>query len=276
MMNKEKFLKLIEDNKNIIDKKVQDYYRSQSLLEEAMLYASDGGKRIRAFLYLECKKMFSRNISEQDIDLALAIEFIHAYSLVHDDLPAMDDDDYRRGKESVHKKFGQDIAILTGDALLNDASIILFKLGMKNRAYLDAGLYILERGSKKGMIEGQVLDLRRENSYDIDYLFEVYSKKTSDLFKAACVAAAITSGKEESDIKKIENFAKNLGVAFQIQDDLLEDNFEDELNILNLMDKSQAEDLLNKVNTDAKQSIQGFKDNEILLYLIDYLTNRSY
>ena len=276
MMNKEKFLKLIEDNKNIIDKKVQDYYRSQSLLEEAMLYASDGGKRIRAFLYLECKKMFSRNISEQDIDLALAIEFIHAYSLVHDDLPAMDDDDYRRGKESVHKKFGQDIAILTGDALLNDASIILFKLGMKNRAYLDAGLYILERGSKKGMIEGQVLDLRRENSYDIDYLFEVYSKKTSDLFKAACVAAAITSGKEESDIKKIENFAKNLGVAFQIQDDLLEDDFEDELNILNLMDKSQAEDLLNKVNTDAKQSIQGFKDNEILLYLIDYLTNRSY
>lgn len=276
MMNKEKFLKLIEDNKNIIDKKVQDYYRSQSLLEEAMLYASDGGKRIRAFLYLECKKMFSQNISEQDIDLALAIEFIHAYSLVHDDLPAMDDDDYRRGKESVHKKFGQDIAILTGDALLNDASIILFKLGMKNRAYLDAGLYILERGSKKGMIEGQVLDLRRENSYDIDYLFEVYSKKTSDLFKAACVGAAITSGKEEADIKKIENFAKNLGVAFQIQDDLLEDNFEDELNILNLMDKSQAEDLLNKVNTEAKQSIQGFKDNEILLYLIDYLTNRSY
>lgn len=275
MMNKDKFLELLANNKNFIDKKVQDYFKQESLIEKAMLYASDGGKRIRAFLYLETKKMFLQ-IIEEDLDLAMAIEFIHAYSLVHDDLPAMDDDDYRRGKESLHKKFGEDIAILTGDALLNDASLMLFKLGIKDEKYLRAGYYILERASKKGMIGGQVLDLRRTDTYDKDYLFEVYSKKTSDLFKAACVSAAIVSGKDAQDIRKIEGYAENLGLAFQIQDDLLEENFKDELNILNLMDIDEAKLVLDQVNLNARECIKDFKDNEVLLYLIDYLTNRSY
>lgn len=276
MTNKEKFLELLANNKNSIDTKVQDYLIPESLIEQAMLYASDGGKRIRAFLYLETKKMFSQDINEEDLDLAMAIEFIHAYSLVHDDLPAMDDDDYRRGKESLHIKFGEDIGILTGDALLNEASLILFKLGIKNPSYLKAGYYILERSSKEGMISGQVLDLRRTNTYDKDYLFEVYSKKTSDLFKAACVSAAIVSGKNAQEIKKIEGYAENLGLAFQIQDDLLEKNYKDELNILNLMDRNEAKQVLDRVNLNARECIKDFKDNDILLYLIDYLTNRNY
>lgn len=276
MMNREKFLEVLNDYKNIIDQKVQDYFKPEGLIEEAMLYASDGGKRVRAFLYLESKKMFSQKISENDYKLALAIEFIHAYSLVHDDLPAMDDDDYRRGKESVHKKFGEDIAILAGDALLNEASLILSKIGLDNRDYLKAGFYILERASRKGMIGGQVLDLRKGKAYDKDYLFEVYSKKTSDLFKAACVSSAIVSGRNQEDILKIENFADNLGLAFQIQDDLLEDTYKDELNILNLMDRNKAEEVLETVNINAKGALKSFENNEVLLYLIDYLTNRSY
>src|SRR5574344_1344879 len=130
MMNREKFLEVLNNNKNIIDRKVQNYYNLEGLIEKAMLYASDGGKRVRAFLYLESKKMFSQGICDNDYRLALALEFIHAYSLVHDDLPAMDDDDYRRGKDSVHKKFGEDIAILTGDALLNEACLIINKIGL--------------------------------------------------------------------------------------------------------------------------------------------------
>lgn len=276
MMNREKFLEVLNDYKNIIDQKVQDYFKPEGLIEEAMLYASDGGKRVRAFLYLESKKMFSQKISENDYKLALAIEFIHAYSLVHDDLPAMDDDDYRRGKESVHKKFGEDIAILAGDALLNEASLILSKIGLDNRDYLNAGFYILERASRKGMIGGQVLDLRKGKAYDKDYLFDVYSKKTSDLFKAACVSSAIVSGRNQEDILKIENFADNLGLAFQIQDDLLEDTYKDELNILNLMDRNKAEEVLETVNINAKEALKSFENNEVLLYLIDYLTNRIY
>lgn len=275
-MNREKFLEAINNNKNTIDKKVREYFKPTNILEEAMLYASDGGKRVRAFLYLESKKMFSQDINEKDFDLAMAIEFIHAYSLVHDDLPAMDNDDYRRGQASVHKKFGEDIAILTGDALLNEASLILYKLGLKDERVLEAGLYILERASKSGMIGGQVLDLRKPKSYNSDYLFEVYRKKTSDLFKAACVSAAIVSARDEEELKYIENFAENLGLAFQIQDDLLEENYEAELNILNIMDRNDAEETLREVNLEAKEAIKGFKNNEVLLYLIDYLTNRSY
>lgn len=276
MMNKEQFLKVLNEDKNIIDKEVKSYFSPQNILEEAMAYATDGGKRIRAFLYLECKKMFSQNLNENDLKIALAIEFIHAYSLVHDDLPAMDDDDFRRGHPSVHKKYGEDIGILTGDALLNEAAIMLFDLAKVGDSYRRAGSYILQRASRFGMIGGQVLDLRSPDTYDLDYLLDVYKKKTSDLFKAACLSAGLISGLDEEDLKKIETFAENLGLAFQIQDDLLEDTYEDELNILNVMSEDEAIKLLDAVNEKAKDSIKDFQNNEVLSYLIDYLSSRSY
>lgn len=276
MMNKEKFLKIFNDDKDLIDKKVRSYFSPDSILEEAMAYATDGGKRIRAFLYLECKKMFSCNLCENDYKFALALEFIHAYSLVHDDLPAMDNDDFRRGQPSTHKKYGEDIGILTGDALLNEAAIMLFQLAKDNDSYIKAGLYILQRASRFGMIGGQVLDLRRGASYDLDYLLDVYKKKTSDLFKAACVSAGLASRVSKEYLEKIEIFAENLGLAFQIQDDLLEETYEDELNILNVMSKDEAIVLLDKVNKRAKDSIKDFQNNEVLSYLIDYLSSRSY
>lgn len=276
MMNKEKFLKIFNEDKDIIEKKAKSYFSPVNILEEAMAYATDGGKRIRAFLYLETKKMFSQITDENDYKLALALEFIHAYSLVHDDLPAMDNDDFRRGQPSVHKKYGEDIGILTGDALLNEAAIILFDLAKSNASFIKVGSYILQRASRFGMIGGQVIDLRRGASYDLDYLLDVYKKKTSDLFKAACVPAGIVSGVDEEIIGKIETFAENLGLAFQIQDDLLEDTYEDELNILNVMSKDEALVLLDKVNERAKDSIKDFQNNEVLSYLIDYLSSRSY
>lgn len=177
MMNKEKFLKIFNEDKDIIDKEAKSYFSPVNILEESMAYATDGGKRIRAFLYLETKKMFSQIIDENDYKLALALEFIHAYSLVHDDLPAMDNDDFRRGQPSVHKKYGEDIGILTGDALLNEAAIILFDLAKSNASFIKAGSYMLQRASRFGMIGGQVIDLRRGASYDLDYLLDVYKKK---------------------------------------------------------------------------------------------------
>lgn len=142
-MNKEEFIKILSENKKDIDERVRAYFPKEGLINETMTYASDGGKRIRASLYLESKKMFSDALSEDDYKMALAIELIHAYSLVHDDLPAMDNDDYRRGMESLHKKYGEDIAILTGDALLNEAGIILFDIAINNDTYLKAGKYIM-------------------------------------------------------------------------------------------------------------------------------------
>ncbi|WP_311482254.1 polyprenyl synthetase family protein [uncultured Anaerococcus sp.] len=276
MMNKEKFLELIIENKEMLDMEVENYFSPKNILEDAMVYATDGGKRIRAFLYIQCKKMFSKEINSKDYKLALAIEFIHSYSLVHDDLPAMDNDNYRRGKESVHKKFGEDIGILTGDALLNEAAMILFNLAKEDLSYIDAGSYILNKASRFGMIDGQVLDLRRDTTYDLSYLLDVYKKKTSDLFKAACLGAAIVTGQNEEICKKIEIFAENLGLAFQIQDDLLEDSYDNELNILNVMNKQDAIKLIDEVNIKAKNAIKDFQNNEVLSYLIDYLSSRSY
>ncbi|PKZ16821.1 polyprenyl synthetase family protein [Anaerococcus octavius] len=274
-MNKEDFLKKLDDNKKIIEKKVSTYYDKDYKLAEALFYAMDSGKRIRANLYFETLKMLDHQISELDVDFALAIEMVHAYSLVHDDLPAMDNDDFRRGKPSMHKKFGEDIAILAGDALLNEASFLIFDIANKNPSYIKAGRYLFNHTGYKGMIDGQVLDLRHPKTYDIDYLLNVYDKKTSDLFKACIVSAALISQVDEKATKILEDYAYNLGLAYQIQDDLLENTYKDELNILNVMVKTDAIYLLDIINAKARENILQFKKNDFLLFLVDYLSVRE-
>lgn len=276
MTSKEEFIKQLIQNKEIIDKEVNDYFSPDIFIEELMLYGSDGGKRVRASLYLESKKMFSHNLTSLDYRFALAIEFIHAYSLIHDDLPPMDNDDYRRGRESLHKKFGEDLGILAGDALLNEAAIILMSVCMADNSFIKASKYLLERSSKSGMINGQILDLRHPESYDLEYILEVYARKTSDLFRASCVGAALSAGICGEDLENIENYAYNLGLSFQIQDDLLEENYEDELNILNVLSRSDAISLLKELNFKAKKAISRFDENEFLTYIVDYLSARTY
>ena len=274
-MNKEDFLKKLDDNKKIIEKKISTYYDKDYKLAEALFYAMDSGKRIRANLYFETLKMLDHQISELDVDFALAIEMVHAYSLVHDDLPAMDNDDFRRGKPSMHKKFGEDIAILAGDALLNEASFLIFDIANKNPSYIKAGRYLFNHTGYKGMIDGQLLDLRHPKTYDIDYLLNVYDKKTSDLFKACIVSAALISQVDEKATKILEDYAYNLGLAYQIQDDLLENTYKDELNILNVMVKTDAIYLLDIINAKARENILQFKKNDFLLFLVDYLSVRE-
>lgn len=274
-MNKESFLKILEENKILVETRAYDYFDKDYSLAEALLYAMDAGKRIRANLYFETIKMFGKKISNQDIDFALALEMVHAYSLVHDDLPAMDDDDMRRGKASLHIKFGEDKAILVGDALLNEAASIIFSLATSNSLYAKAGKYLFDHTGYKGMIEGQVLDLRRPETYEKDYLLNVYDKKTSDLFKAAIISGAIVSKASNEEIKILEDYAYKLGLAYQIQDDLLEDTYKDELNILNIMQKTDAIDLLDAINKDAKVNILKFSNNDFLLLLVDYLSVRK-
>lgn len=274
-MNKELFLKELEENKKLIDTRLSDYFSDNYRLAETLLYAVDDGKRIRATLYFETLKMLGNEVTTLDIDFALALEMIHAYSLVHDDLPAMDDDDMRRGKPSLHVKFGEDKAILAGDALLNEASSIIFDLASKNPLYAKAGKYVFDHTGYKGMIEGQVLDLRRPKTYDKGYLLNVYDKKTSDLFKASIISATIISNLSDKEKASLENYALNLGLAYQIQDDLLEDTYKDELNILNVMQKPDARALLDKINNDARKDILQFNKNDFLLFLINYLSERK-
>lgn len=274
-MNKEIFEKTLTSNKNLIDQKAITYFDENYRMADALTYAMDSGKRIRANLYFESLKLFDKEITVEDIDFALALEMVHAYSLVHDDLPAMDNDDMRRGKPSLHKKFGEDIAILSGDALLNEASYLIFDLACKKPIYSEAGKYLFNHSGYKGMIEGQVLDLRCPEAYDKDYLLNVYDKKTSDLFKASIICAAIVCGCSNEGIKKLEEYANNLGLAYQIQDDLLEETYADELNILNVLEKTAAIELLDEINQKARTAISNFANNDFLLFLIDYLSVRE-
>jgi possible geranyltranstransferase len=274
-MNNTEFKEILEKNKNLIDSLVNEIFDKSYSLYEPLVYALDSGKRIRANLYLETLRMLGKSPNTDDILFALGLEMIHAYSLVHDDLPAMDDDDLRRGKASLHIKFGEDIAILTGDALLNEASSLLFDLSIKNSSYIRASKYVFEHTGYKGMVEGQVLDLRRDKIYDKSYLLNVYDKKTADLFKASIVSAGLVCNLTDEKLDKLCDYAYNLGLAYQIQDDLLEDNYKDELNILNIMNEEKSRELLYKINFSAKDTIKEFTDSDFLLYLIDYLSVRK-
>ena len=272
----EKYENRLAYNKTIIDEEMAKYFSEDSIINEAMLYAADSGKRIRASLFLETRRLHTNEISKNDLLFALAIEMIQAYSLVHDDLPAMDDDDYRRGKESVHKHFGEDVAILTGDALLNEASMIMMNISLDDPSYLKAASYLMRRVGKDGMIKGQILDLRRRKSYDEDFLVEVYDKKTADFFKGAIVAAGLVNGFDDEIINKLERYSYYLGLGFQIQDDLLEEEFKDEINILNLRDLDSSKKPLAEINGKCKKEIEDLENNDFLLFLIEFLTNRKY
>lgn len=198
-----------------------------AIIHQAMHYAIfNGGKRLRPILVME-GAVLAGGDREQVIPVACALEMIHSYSLVHDDLPAMDNDDFRRGKPTCHKVFGEDIAILTGDALLTGA----FKLMTQNAAVApvkaEQVLQVIAEVSKaagsRGMIGGQVIDLQSEGQQiEFTTLQTLHSLKTGELFKAALRAGAILGGMNSSGLEKITSYALDFGLLFQITDDLLD------------------------------------------------------
>ncbi|MCD7722378.1 MAG: polyprenyl synthetase family protein [Clostridiales bacterium] len=192
-------------------------------LAEAMLYSlENGGKRIRPVLCLEFAKALGCE-REKAINFAAAVEFVHTYSLIHDDLPCMDNDDMRRGRPSCHKRFGEALALLAGDSLLTHAFLIAAKapLSAEKRA---AAVEVLARQSGlSGMAGGQALDLKYEScGAASDKLISMYEMKTSALIAAACLLGCIAAGADESRLHAANDFACNLGLAFQIQDDILD------------------------------------------------------
>ncbi len=194
-------------------------------LKEAMLYSlMAGGKRLRPALAFATAEVFGKEPREV-VAFACAIEMIHTYSLIHDDLPAMDNDDYRRGKLTNHKVFGEAMAILAGDALLNLAYETMVKdaLTGNSMAKLKAMEVISRYAGSLGMIGGQVIDLNGEGRrVDSDELKAMHKLKTGALIKAPVEASAIISGAGEKEFAALSNYAANLGLAFQIKDDILD------------------------------------------------------
>lgn len=196
-----------------------------SIVLDAMKYSvSNGGKRIRPFLAMEFAKACDGNI-EAALDFGCAVEMIHTYSLIHDDLPCMDNDDIRRGKPSCHIAFGEDNALLAGDALLTEAFTILTDTkGIPSENIVRAISYLSSYAGINGMVGGQVLDLQfEETKPTIEEILKMYSLKTCGLIKASCVLGCLACEIfDESKITAAIEYAENLGIAFQIQDDILD------------------------------------------------------
>ena len=196
----------------------------QSLIYEAMNYSLfAGGKRIRPVIMLLVCDMLSGDENEV-MPFACAMEMIHTYSLIHDDLPAMDNDDYRRGKLTNHKKYGEAIAILAGDALLNKAFETVTSAVYKDSSRAIKAMSVLSKSSgTEGMIGGQTVDIESEGKkISPDELLYLHSLKTGAIIRSSGVIGAIMAGAGDDEIKAVDEYCKNFGIAFQIQDDLLD------------------------------------------------------
>ncbi len=220
--------KIFENYKALIDKTLTEYNPVRDNLQkdiyEAMNYSlSAGGKRLRPALLLEFFRIFGGE-EGRALPFACALEYIHTYSLIHDDLPAMDNDSLRRGKPTCHIAYGEATAILAGDALLTKAFELMAECDFKDKQrQLRAIAEIAAAIGTDGMIGGQVIDIESENKkISYETLKTLHSLKTGALIKAACVGGAILGGADGEQLKAVCDYAVNLGIAFQIRDDILD------------------------------------------------------
>lgn len=275
----------------IIENHIFKYFTSideyQKKVYESMLYSlSSGGKRVRPLMAV----MVYRSIAGEDytkvLPFATAIEMIHTYSLIHDDLPAMDDDDIRRGKPTNHKVFSEAIAILAGDGLLNMATEVLARelesiedIEELKRA-LKAMRYMFTASGVHGMVGGQVIDLGFSEVRNLEVCETMYKLKTAALIRAAVVSAAIIAGANDEEITEFEEFANSLGMAYQMRDDILDakDDIEKDNNtILNYINVEGLKTRVDEYSERAMVALGKLKyDTEELEELTKSLVKRNY
>ena len=290
----------LEEKKKIVEDSLIELlgnYRNKypEKLAEAMEYAvMNGGKRIRPILMYMIYDLFEKNNCksyDKIKEIANALEFIHCYSLVHDDLPAMDNDDYRRGKLTVHKKYNEAIGVLVGDVLLTEAFGIVANsknLGDKNKIEIISKLS--EYAGFFGMVGGQFVDMESENKkVEIDTLKYIHAHKTGKLLTAAIELPMIALDIEGEKREKMVEYSKLLGIAFQIKDDILdiEGNFEEigkksndvqneKTTYPSIFGLEKSKKLLQEYLEKAKKIIEDeFEGNQLFLELTDYFGNRK-
>ena len=287
---------LLKEKAAQIDKALDAYLPSrdnlQSVIYDAMRYSLfAGGKRLRPILMLETAKMCGGSENEV-MPFACAMEMIHTYSLIHDDLPAMDNDDLRRGKPTNHIKYGEAVAILAGDALVNKAFEIVSEHGGKDPARAMKAVSVLAKSSgTEGMIGGQIADMESEGKeITRDTLEYLHSLKTGAIIRSSCVIGAVMSDADETLVRAADEFARNLGIAFQIRDDILDvtgseaelgkpigsDARENKNTYVTLYGLRKAEELSALYSKKAKDALDVFGDRaDFLLRLTDYLALRK-
>ncbi len=201
----------------------QYHSEPQKVLFESMRYSLlAGGKRLRPIMVMDFSRMCSGNW-QSSVHFASALEMVHTYSLIHDDLPCMDNDDYRRGRLTNHKVYGEAVAILAGDALLTAAFSELVKANCSDHAKVQAMKILSECAGETGMVGGQVLDILSEERVCTEQeVIDIQARKTGALIRAACALGVIAGNGTDVQLEAAVSFASNLGLAFQIRDDMLD------------------------------------------------------
>ncbi len=293
------FKKVLLEKSNNIENLLEQYRPKEEGYQKAIMQAMNyslqaKGKRLRPILTLEACKIVGGKV-EDVIPFAMAIEMIHTYSLIHDDLPALDNDDLRRGRPTNHKVYGEDIAILAGDGLLNYAYEVMLtnSIGKENPSkYLLAINEIANTSGIYGMIGGQVVDIQSENQQipkeKLDY---IHMNKTAAIIVGCMRAGAIVGGASENQLLNITNYAKNIGLAFQIVDDILDivgdesklgkkvgsDIDNNKSTYPSLIGLEESKNIAHKLIQEAKSNIENIsEDAKFLIDLADYIIDREY
>lgn len=261
-----------------------DYFKNQNsknakILIESMSYSlKSGGKRFRPFLASLVFEIWNLDISELK-SFCLALEMVHTYSLIHDDLPCMDNDDFRRGVATNHKVYGEDIALLAGDGLLTEAfHLIAADKKLDPQTRIELVELLSEKIGPRGMVAGQVLDMKLSQKPSALDLEEIHILKTGYLIQAAAVGAAMIAKASTEQIKLTQQFALNLGLSFQIKDDLLdaEDKDQSNRNYISILGKSETEILLQNKSNLAKNFLKNLNLNtKSLEELIEFNITRE-
>ncbi|HHV60441.1 MAG TPA: polyprenyl synthetase family protein [Clostridiaceae bacterium] len=292
---KEKYNQWLNIVNAALENMLEEKDNPQKNIYRAMKYSLEaGGKRLRPILTLAVCDSFGQDYKIA-MPYACAIEMIHTYSLIHDDLPAMDNDDYRRGKLTNHKVFGEAMAILAGNALLNYAFEIMHQDMLKNKEFLErkikAACIISNASGVSGMIGGQVIDIESQNKeMTLELVEYMHSKKTGALIKAPVLAAAVLCDARTDEMKYLEQYAEKIGLAFQIKDDILD--FEGDFKVMGklsgndaannkqtfvtLYGLDKAREILYKTASEALKYISKLNfESHFLEELVDYIVTRD-
>lgn len=259
----------------------------QKELFDAMSYSLlAGGKRLRPILTLEFCRLCGSDFHKA-VPFGAALEMIHTYSLIHDDLPSMDNDDFRRGRPTNHKVYGEAMAILAGDALLTDAFACVASADLPADAISKAVSVLANNAGSLGMVGGQVLDISsEERELTEDEVLAIQSRKTGALINAACALGVIAGGGSEEQLQAACGFAAMLGLAFQIRDDVLDViGTQEEMGkgvgtdakkntFVRLYGIEKCEELVQKYTAQAIDYLKAFKDTQYLIALAEQLTGR--
>lgn len=279
-------------------RKVEDFLayifpsNTPSRLKDAMCYSLEaGGKRLRPVLCLSCASLFGAK-ENTVLPFACAIEMIHTYSLIHDDLPAMDDDDMRRGKPSCHKAFDEATAILAGDGLLTEAFNLAAKTPVKADRVLEAFQELAKAAGPTGMVGGQMLDMEYTGLKNIEFnqIRHMQSLKTGAMITASCVCGGILAGASPEVIHSLESYGKYLGSAYQVVDDILDivgdsavlgkpvgsDENQGKNTCPSVIGLEESRKLALEDAKKAREALEDFsgQDAAFLLSLLDYTLNR--